>query len=204
MLNHSEYNRTDFGKKLKFFREYVLKMKRKHFCEFFDITTLSVISWENESATISIKQIINMEERLNKYFTNDQIHWLFREPGCCLRIIDEEKIHQTFPPFLENPKNKDQFQNHPTGHTRIVTISTHEYEPIISKNTTFQLDQVILDHLVCPKIIAYEDNIKNLHFGILTSTTNNAYILEAYKNGFYKILIPIKDPIFFIRKIDLS
>jgi hypothetical protein len=182
---------TSFGERLKFFRINVLKMKRKQFCDTYDLPIITVQSWENSGIKISQTSANKLEEKLRKNGVALNAAWLFEGIGNYWDIFNDEAT-------LKNDATDDNADK-----TIVYRIDSFFYEPLLKKDAELVLDPVTLKNINCPAFIALRDSSQNMHFGILMVTLNKEYVMEAYQGSFNKITVHDTDEIFLIKKISL-
>jgi len=183
-----EKNNYEFGERLKFFRVNILKLNRKEFCEKYRIPIISVQSWENNGVRISKKQIENLETKLKEDEIVFDKDWLFWGKGEAWDILKN---------------NNTKFHTEPNGREFLYKVESYFYEPLLKKNAVLTLDPINLKDINCPSLIALEDTLQNMHFGVISTTFNKGYVMEAFQGTFYKLIIDGSERLFLIKKMSL-
>lgn len=183
--------RLEFGERLKFFRENILKMRRAAFCEKFGVKPMTLKSWEILGARISKRNITDLEDSFRQLGVLCDYDWLF---------LGIEKNNITDHKTRTSVKNEHRFES--VNATDLVYhITSFCYEPIWKKNTKFWLESIDLMDLNSPSFAIARDQHEIMHIGITMLSSNNVHILNAYKGSFYKIVLNETYDIFLIKKL---
>ena len=83
----------------------------------------------------------------------------------------------------------------------VYTIKSYAYEPLLRKNTEMTLQKAVLTDINCPAMVAIKEASGDMHFGLLSLTTNKHYVLEAFQGHFYKILVTQLHDVFLINNM---
>ena len=184
----------NFGERLKFYRQHILKKTRKEFCEKYDIPAISVQSWENNGVKISKTQKEKLEKKLSEDNINFDLNWLFlggESPWEIFNKKDESIL-----------KNGDEISSVDS----ILKIDNFFYEPLLKRDTLIKYDPspTKLEDIDCPKFILLKDSSGIMHFGILTLTMDKKHLMEAFQGHFYKLVPDTSDSIYVVNQILLK
>jgi transcriptional regulator with XRE-family HTH domain len=185
---------TSFGKKLLTFRKHNLKLTRKQFSETFNISSVTLRSWENGNIRISERNSIRLEKKLIELgVPQSDLHWLFREdePSATNEVIQKDQSSST------------QSEEVTTSLTNF-TINSYSYEPIFPKNTIISLKKMSLEDIKCPCLGAIKDKEQNLHFGLISETINGKFCMHAYQEKPYTVYIDNLYEVFTISRIKMD
>lgn len=178
------YGMTNFGERLKFFRQHVLKMTRKEFCQKYGITAISMQSWENNGVKISKTQLEKLKDKLKETHIDFDLSWIFDGDESPLDILKKDPI-----------SNKDT----------VYKVNNIFFEPLLNKNSIIRIESAEkIEGISCPKFILLKDKDGHMHFGILMMTANKQYIMEAFQGNFYKLTPQESDSIYIIKQITLE
>lgn len=173
---------SNFGERLKFFRQHILKMSRKEFCEKYEIPSISVQSWENSGVRISRNQKEKLEKKLCEEIKDFDLNWLFLGDGTPWDILKKN---------TSSPSDS------------IYKIDNFFYEPLLKKNTILKINPTSLNlqEIECPHFILLKNPSGHVHFGILTLTMDKKYIMEAFQGNFYRIIPSDSDQVYVVHQI---
>ena len=185
---------TSFGKKLLTFRKHNLKLTRKQFSETFNISSVTLRSWENGNIRISERNSIGLEKKLTELgISPSDLHWLFRE----------DELSATNEAIQRDLSSSTQSEEATTGLTNF-TINSYAYEPILPKNTLISLKKMSLEDLKCPCLGAIKDKEQNLHFGLISETINGRFCMHAYQGKPYTVYIDTLYEVFTILRLRMD
>ena len=119
-------------------------------------------------------------------------------------ISPAKKIMYVYNPILNILKsNNTKFHTEPNGREFLYKVESYFYEPLLKKNAVLTLDPINLKDINCPSLIALEDTLQNMHFGVISTTFNKGYVMEAFQGTFYKLIIDGSERLFLIKKMSL-
>ncbi len=184
----------NFGERLKFFRQHILKITRKEFCEKYDIPAISVQSWENNGVKISKTQKEKLEKKLREDNINFDLNWLFLGDGSPWDI------------FKKNDELNQKTGDEISSCDSFFKIDNFFYEPLLKRDTLIKLEPnpIKREDIDCPKFILLKDSSGHMHFGILTLTMDKKHVMEAFQGTFYKLVPDESDSIYVINQILLK
>lgn len=185
---------TSFGKKLLSFRKHNLKLTRKQFSETFNISSVTLRSWENGNIRISERNSIGLEKKLIELgVSHSDLNWLFmeNEPSATNEVIQKD--------LSSNLQSKEV-----TTVLTNFTINSYSYEPIFPKNTIISLKKISLEDIKCPCLGAIKDKEQNHHFGLISETINGRFCLHAYQGKPYIVYIDNLYEVFTISRLKID